>query len=62
MRQSGRMKTVCLLLFPGSLLAGVVFVAVTLWMRPEVEVVNLNGAALRATGGMTAAEIQELVD
>jgi hypothetical protein len=56
------MKTVCLLLFPVSLLAGIVFVAVTLWMRADVEVVQLNDATLRAAGGMSAVELRELVD
>ena len=56
------MKTVCSLLFPITLLAGVVFMAVTLWTRADVEVVHLDGATLRAAGGLTAAEVRDLVD
>ena len=56
------MKTVCLLLFPISLLGGVVYVALTLWMRADVDVVHLNDAVARAAGGMTAAEVRDLVD
>ena len=62
MRQSRRMKTVCLLLFPASLLLGVVFIALTLWMRTDVEVVELNDASRRAVGGLSAAEVRDLVD
>ena len=56
------MKTVCLLLFPVSLLGGVVYAALTLWLRAEVDVVDLNEATSRAIGGMTAAEVRELVN
>jgi hypothetical protein len=56
------MKTVCSLLFPITLLAGVVFMAVTLWMRAEVEVVHLDDATFRAVGGLSAAEVRDLVD
>ncbi|HUS34932.1 MAG TPA: hypothetical protein VM680_06230 [Verrucomicrobiae bacterium] len=56
------MKTVCSLLFPIALLAGVVFIAVTLWTRTGVSVVHLDGATLHAAGGLSAAEVRDLVD
>jgi hypothetical protein len=56
------MKTVCLLLFPITLLAAVVFIAVTLWTRAGVNVVHLDDATLHAAGGLSAAEVRDLVD
>lgn len=61
-RHGGRMKTVSLLLCPVSAFVAVVFVAVMLWMRADVEVVHPNDAPHRVVGGMTPAEVRELIN
>ncbi|HEY6229605.1 MAG TPA: hypothetical protein VI282_20960 [Verrucomicrobiae bacterium] len=56
------MKSICLFLFPASLLVAATVIAVALWVHGSVQVVHVNSEILGPAGGMSAAEVQELVD
>ena len=60
--QTARVKSICLLMFPVSLLVAATVVAIALWMHGSVQVVHVNSEILAPSGGMSAAEVQDLVN
>jgi len=60
--QSARVKSIYFLLLPVSLLVAVMVIALALWMRGSLQVVHMNSEILGPAGGMSAAEVQDLVD
>jgi hypothetical protein len=56
------MKVFCLLLLPASLLAAILVLAVTLWAHGDFNVAHLNDEVVAPIGGLSAAEVRELIE
>ena len=49
-------------MFPVALLVGAAVLAIALWMHSSVQVVHVNSEIIGPAGGMSPAEVHELVD
>ena len=56
------MKVFCLLLLPASLLAAILVLAVALWAHGDFNVAHLNEEVVAPIGGLSAAQVRELIE